>query len=76
MALTTGGSSIHACRNVNRHIAAVEADAAIFKALLAPLVRTSTPSPIIVAELPTTVDGLEGEEVVVERIVKKSRLSK
>ncbi len=38
------GASIHACRNVNRHIVALEEDKAIFDALIAPLVRAKATS--------------------------------
>jgi len=41
------GASIHACRNVNRHIVALEEDKAIFDVLIAPLARAKAtlPSP-------------------------------
>jgi hypothetical protein len=73
---TSLGSSIHACRNINRHIAAFEPDGKIFKALLAPLIRASpTLSPLHLDPL-TIVDDIDGKEIEVERIVKKSRFSK
>ncbi|KAG0575802.1 hypothetical protein KC19_5G032000 [Ceratodon purpureus] len=68
------GPSIHACRNVDRHIVALEADADIFKALLQPLIRTST-----VPQSTTTehviIDDPEGE-VPVAKILKRSRFLK
>ena len=69
------GASIHACRNVNRHIAALEPDNAIFEALLAPLIRTAS-APLLQQESVTGLDDMDGEEVVIEKIVKKSRFSK
>lgn len=70
------GSSIYACRNVSRHIVALEEDKAIFTALLAPLVRTLVACTSIHHATATIVDDLDGGDVVVERIVKKSRFSK
>jgi len=60
---------------VNRHIAALEADKAIFEALIAPLIRSSpaievTSSDVVMSEDP------ESEHIVVQKIVKKSRFSK
>jgi len=70
------GSSIHACRSIKRNIAALEPDEDIFKALLVPLQRTApTPTP---PELePGSIgDDIDGDDIVVERIVKKSRFRK
>jgi hypothetical protein len=70
------GFSIHACRNVHRHIAALETDVDIFEALLAPLI-VSRPAPEVTLEdRVTSLDDLEGENITVERIVKRSRLTK
>ena len=69
------GVSIHACRNVNRHIAALEADKAIFEALIAPLIR----SPSAIEEKSRDVvmsEDPDSEVIVVQKIVKKSRFSK
>jgi len=70
------GSSIHACRNVNRHIAALEPDTEIFQALLAPLVRSTPVVPEITKDHVTNLDDIDGQEIEVERVVKKSRFSK
>lgn len=60
---------------MGRHIAALEPDKAIFEALIAPLAQTASPS--ILQELSNEdVADIDGEEVVIERIVKKSRFSK
>jgi hypothetical protein len=54
----------------------LEPDEEIFKALLASLIRASlTLSPPHLDPL-TIVDDIDGEEIKVERIVKKSRFSK
>jgi len=76
MTLSGSGASIHACRNVNRHIAALEPDTQIFQALLAPLVRSTGAGADISQEHVTNLDEIDGEEIQVERIVKKSRFSK
>ena len=60
---------------MHRHIAALEADTAIFEALLAPLMRTAS-TPILEDDSITILDDIDGEEVVIEKIVKKSRFSK
>ena len=70
------GPSIHACRNVNRHIIALEEDKAIFMALLAPLVRPPKARPSSQPTITTTIHDIDDEDVVVQRIVKKSRFSK
>jgi hypothetical protein len=61
---------------VNRHIVALEEDKAIFAALLAPLIRAPlarlSSQPVVV----TNIDDLDGGDVVVDRIVKKSRFNK
>jgi len=69
-------TSIHACRTINRHIAALEPDTEIFQALLALLVRTTRVVPGISQELLTNLDDIDGEEIEVKRIVKKSRFNK
>lgn len=61
---------------MNRHIAALEADSAIFQGLLAPLIRP-THAPLVVQPVTVTnLDDIDAEEVVIEKIVKKSQLSK
>ena len=70
----TLGPSIHACRNVDRHIVALEADADIFKALLQPLIRAST-VPQATSIEHVSVDDPEGE-VPVAKILKRSRFQK
>jgi hypothetical protein len=70
------GSSIHACRNVHRHIVALEDDVDIFEALLAPLI-VSRPAPEVTLEdRVTSLEDPEGEDIPVERIVKRSRFTK
>lgn len=76
MPMCFAGSSIHACRNVNRHIVALEADSAIFNALLAPLIHTAPQNTKAHHDSMADVIDLASEDVVVERIVKKSRFSK
>ena len=74
--IDVAGASIHASLNVNRYIAALEEDKAIFEAVIAPLIRppmTRRPrQPRVVVGL----DDMDDEDIVVERIVKKSRFSK
>ena len=74
--MTSLGSSIYACRNINRHITALEPDEEIFKALLAPLIwALPTLSPPHLDPL-TIVDDINGKEIEIERIMKKSQFSK
>jgi hypothetical protein len=70
------GSSIHACRNVHRHIAALEADVDIFKALLAPLIVFRPTPEVTLEDRVTSLDDPEGEDIPIERIVKISRFTK
>ena len=68
--------SIHACRNVYRRIAALEADENIFQALLAPLIIYRTTSEATLEDRATNVEDHEGEDIPVKRIVKRSRFTK
>jgi len=61
---------------VNRHIAALEPDTEVFQALLAPLVRTTRVLPDNSQEHVTNLADIDGEDIEVEKIVKKSRFSK
>ena len=70
------GASIWACRNVNRHIVALEEDKAIFNALLKPLICAPLMAPSMQPASAMALDDLDGEDVAVARIVKKSRFSK
>ena len=60
---------------MNRHIAALEADKAIFEALIAPLIR-STPDIEVKSRDVVMSEDPESEIIVVQKIVKKSRFSK
>ena len=68
--------SIHACRNVNRDIIALEEDKAIFMALLAPLVQAPKAHLFSQPTITTTIDDIDDGDVVVQRIVKKSWFNK
>ena len=70
------GSSIHAYRNVHRHIAALEVDEDIFTALLAPSIISRAASEFTLEDRITSVEDLEGEDIPIERIVKISRFTK
>jgi len=68
------GASTHACRILNKHIIALEEDKAIFDSILAPKIRV-----VLVGLAPTTIvielsDDLDGEDVEIPHIVKKSYL--
>ena len=58
------GFSIHASCNVERHIVALEADEAIFHALLKPLIRSSVASKIT-SGATTSSEDPEGDVLVV-----------
>jgi hypothetical protein len=61
---------------VHRHIAALETDVDIFEALLAPLI-VSRPAPEVTLEdCVISLEDPEGEDIPVERIVKRSRFTK
>jgi hypothetical protein len=70
------GSSIHACRNVHRHIVALEADVDIFEALLAPLIISRPAPEVTLEDCVISLEDPEGEDIPVERIVKRSRFTK
>lgn len=70
------GASIHACRNVDRHIAALEEDKAIFDAVLAPLIRPTVTRRPRQPRVVIGLDDMDDEDIVAEPIVKKSRFSK
>ena len=70
------GASIHACRNVDRHIAALEEDKAIFDAVLAPLIRPAVTRRPRQPRVVIGLDDMDDEDIVAEPIVKKSRFSK
>ena len=74
--IDVAGASIHACRNVNRHIAALEEDKAIFEAVLAPLIRAPVTRRPRQPRVVMGLDDMDDEDIVVEPIVKKSRFSK
>lgn len=59
---------------MNRHIAALEADVAIYEALLKPLVRSTTHD--VTHEVYDTNEDPDCEVIPVQRIMKKSRFSK
>jgi hypothetical protein len=54
---------------------ALEADEAIFHALLQPLIRSSV-APEVISVATASTEDPEGDVLVVPRIVKKSRFSK
>ena len=59
---------------MHRHIAALEADVDIFEALLAPLIISRAASQVTLEDRVTSLEDHEGEDIPVERIVKRSRL--
>jgi len=61
---------------VHRHIAALEADVDIFEALLAPLIISRAASEVTLEDHVTSLEDPEGEDIPVERIVKRSRFTK
>ena len=61
---------------MHRHIAALEADVDIFEALLAPLIIYRAASKVTPEDRVTSVEDLEGEDIPVERIVKRYRFTK
>jgi hypothetical protein len=61
---------------VHRHIAALEADVDIFEALFAPLIISRAISQITLEDRVTSVKDPEGEDILVERIVKRSWFTK
>ena len=69
------GSSIIACRNVNRHIAAFEPDTELFKAVIAPLIQQGEEAVAVAEELVTNLDDISLEDPPVDKIVKKSRFA-
>ena len=68
------GSSIHASRNVECHIVALEVDEAIFHAVLKPLIRSSV-APEVTFGSTTSSEDPKGNVRVVPRIVRKSQFS-
>ena len=60
---------------MNRHIAALEADKAIFEALIAPLIRYASAIEVKSRDVVMSEDP-DSEIIVVQKIVKKSRFSK
>jgi hypothetical protein len=69
------GSSIHACRDVERHIVALEADEVLFYAVLKSLIRSSVASEVTCGATASSEDP-KGDVLVVLQIVKRSRFSK
>ena len=69
------GSSIIACRNVNRHIAAFEPDTELFKAVIAPLIHQGEEAVAVAEDLVTNLDDISLEDPPVDKIVKKSRFA-
>lgn len=74
--IDVAGASIHACRNVDRHIAALEEDKAIFEAVIAPLIRALVTRRCLQPRVVMGLDDIDEEDIVVELIVKKSQFSK
>ena len=61
---------------MHRHIAALEADVDIFEALLAPLIISRIASEVTLEDRVTSVEDPRGEDIPVERIVKRSQFTK
>jgi hypothetical protein len=61
---------------MHRHIAALEDDVDIFEALLAPLIISRPASEINLEDRITSVKDPEGEDIPVERIVKRYQFTK
>ena len=54
----------------------LEADVDIFEALLAPLIISRAASEVTLEDCVTSLEDPEGEDIPVERIVKRSRFTK
>ena len=61
---------------MHRHTAALEVDVDIFEALLAPLIISRTASKVTLEDCVTSIEDPEGEDIPVERIVKRYRFTK
>jgi hypothetical protein len=70
------GATIYACRATRRHIVALEADKAIFNALLAPFIATKPIIEAIPAQSIAPALHLDDEEVPIRQVVKTSKFSK
>ena len=64
-----------ACRNVNRHVAALEPDTEIYNALIAPLIHQAEEAIAVAEEHFTNLDDISLEDPPVDKIVKKSRFA-
>jgi len=60
---------------VHRHIAALKVDVDIFEALLAPLLISRAAFKVTFEDRVTSLEDPEGEDIPVERIVKRSRFT-
>ena len=58
------------------HIAELEADEDIFQALPAPLIISRATSEVSLDDRIMSVEDPEGEDITIERIVKRSRFTK
>ena len=61
---------------MHRHIAALETDVDIFEALFAPLIIFKAASEVTLEDRVTSVEDPEGEDILIERIVKRSQFTK
>ena len=61
---------------MHRHIARLEVDENIYHALLAPLTISRAASEVHLGDRVTSLEDHEGENIPVERIVKRSRFTK
>jgi hypothetical protein len=69
--ISLSGASITACRKLNRHIVALEADEVIFKAILHPMIRATNTAPSDVISTASLVD--EDEEPLLPPKVERIR---
>ena len=61
---------------MHRHIAALETDVDIFEALFALLIISKAASEVTLEDRVTSVEDPEGEDILIERIVKRSQFTK
>ena len=61
-----------ACRNVNRHAAALEPNTEIYNALITPLIHQEEEAVAVAEEHVTNLDDISLKDPPVDKIIKKS----